>query len=164
MEPHKSGTTMGLPGFCGIFPDDDAVRSFEDMSTSNPGRGSRVILADDHEWILQILTQVVQDTLPTAEVVAVKDGGEALEQYQRGGCDFLVTNHQMPHMDGATLIRQVRAQAPTLPILMISVKPEAKPEALAAGANWFLAKDQIMEHLPALLRQHVAGVPGRAEC
>ncbi len=124
------------------------------MPSSTTSHRSRVIVADDHEWILQILTQIIQNTLPAAEVVAVEDGRQALEEYQRGGCNFLVSNHQMPHMDGSTLIRHVRAQASDLPILMVSVKPEVKTEALAAGATWFLAKDQLMEHLPPLLRQH----------
>ena len=127
------------------------------MNVPPSDRPARVIIADDHEWILQVLVQVVQDTLPTAEVVAVEDGLQALEAYRQGGCDFLVSNHLMPHMDGPALVRQVRAQAPDLPILMVSVKPEAKAEALAAGATWFLAKEQITEHLPGLLRQHSHG-------
>ena len=125
------------------------------MNTPASPQPSRVIVADDHEWILAILTQVVQETLPTAEVVSVGDGQQALEAYQQGGCNFLVTNHQMPHMDGQTLIRRVRMGAPELPILMVSAKPEARADAMAAGANWFLTKEQIMEQLPRLLLQHV---------
>lgn len=117
----------------------------------------RVIVADDHEWILNILTQVVHDTLPSAKVVSVEDGEQALAAYHEGGCQFLVTNHQMPHMDGTTLIRQMRVEAPKLPILMVSVRPEAKSEALSAGADWFLTKEQIMEYLPPLLLEHVSG-------
>ena len=127
-----------------------------------PSAGSpRVIIADDHEWILQVLVQVVCDTLPLAEVVAVEDGQQALAAYRQGGCNFLVTNHQMPHMDGATLIRQVRAEASDLPILMVSVKPEVREEAMAAGATWFLTKEQIMENLPPLLRRHAGDAANR---
>lgn len=128
------------------------------MTTSPSNPRPRVIVADDHEWILSILTQVVQETMPAAEVLPVEDGRQALEAYRRDGCDFLVTNHQMPHMDGATLIREVRAEAPGLPILMVSVKPEAKAEAMTAGADWFLTKEQIVEHLPSLLRQRLQGL------
>ena len=126
----------------------------DDPDATSP---ARVIVADDHEWILNILTQVVRDTLPMADVIAVQDGQEALDAYRQGGCNFLVSDHLMPRMDGPTLVRLVRAQAPGLPIVMVSVKPEVKGEALAAGANWFLAKDQITEHLPGLLRQYVHG-------
>ena len=126
------------------------------MNLKAPVESMRVIVADDHEWILSILTQIVQETLPAASIIAVADGQQALNAYRQGGCQFLVSNHQMPHMDGPTLVRQVRAQAPDLPILMVSIKPEVKMEAMAAGANWFLAKEQLMEHLPTLLRRNVS--------
>ena len=120
-------------------------------------RPPRVIVADDQEWILQILGQVTRQTLPLAEVVQVVDGRQALEAYQNGRCDFLVTNHTMPNMDGLELIRAVRAQSPALPIVMVSVHPEVASDAVEAGANWFLTKEQIMERLPALLQAHTRG-------
>ena len=119
-----------------------------------PGEGCRVIVADDHEWIRQILAEVVRQTLPAATLVETEDGLQAFQAYQNGGCDFLVTNHLMPHMDGMDLIRQVRKHAPELPILMVSIKPEAKVDAMAAGATWFLHKEQIMEEMPRLLVVH----------
>ena len=70
----------------------------------------RIIVADDHEWIREILVKVVEQTLPEASIVAVDDGTEALQAYRDGGCNFLITNHMMPKMDGADLIREVRDQ------------------------------------------------------
>ena len=40
---------------------------------------------------------------------------------------------------------------------MVSVHPEVKKDAMEAGANWFLTKEQIMEQLPRLLREHTCG-------
>ena len=114
----------------------------------------RIIVADDHAWIRKILVKVIQEAVPAAEVIATENGLEALPAYEQGGANFLVTDHHMPEMDGAVLTRQVRSQAPDLPILMVSVQPEAKADAKEAGATWFLSKDQIMEHLPPLLLQH----------
>ena len=121
-------------------------------STSNDFHRARIIVADDHEWILQILVQVVREALPAAEIVASEDGVEALAAFEEGGADFLISNHRMPNMDGPTLVREARQRAPELPILMVSVHPEVKAEALAAGANWFLTKEQIPVELAKLLR------------
>lgn len=129
------------------------------MTTPPFSRVPRVIVADDHEWILQILVAVVRQTLPTAEVIITENGLQALEAYRQGGADFLVTNHQMPEMNGMELIHQIREHQPDLPILMVSVHPDARKDAMAAGANWFLSKMQITEKMPALLRLHA--VPGR---
>ncbi len=108
-------------------------------------------MADDHEWIRSILVDVVHQTLPTAEVLVTEDGLEALVAFQTGDCDFLISNHRMPHMNGPSLMRHVREEAPTLPIVAISTDANERGEALSAGANWFLMKEDIMEFLPRLL-------------
>ena len=114
----------------------------------------RIIVADDHVWIRQILVDVVRQTVPTAEIVATEDGLQALEAYRAGECNFLISNHCMPRLDGLGLVRTVREHAPTLPILMVSVKPEAEADAVTAGASWFLLKEQIMERMPPLLLRY----------
>ncbi len=121
------------------------------MPSLPPARPWRIIVADDHEWIRQILVDVARQTLPAAEVVVTEDGLQALHAHERQRCDFLVTNHNMPNLNGMDLIRCMREQTPALPILMVSVKPAAEADAMAAGANWFLTKTQIMEHMPGLL-------------
>ena len=80
-----------------------------------------------------------------------------LEACGSGPCDFLITNHAMPRMDGTELIRNVRADSPDLPILMVSIHPLVNHEALEAGANWFLTKEQIMEHMPPILLGYTRG-------
>ena len=70
------------------------------MSRPDSTRLPRIVVADDHEWIRLILVQVARETLPLAEVVEANDGQQALEACRRGPCDFLVTNHAMPRMNG----------------------------------------------------------------
>ena len=111
----------------------------------------RVLVVDDHEWIRDIAVEIVRQTLPEAEILVTSDGLGALQSFQNGGADFVVTNQCMPHMNGAELTRELRRQAPELPILMISMDTSAKSDAEAAGVNWFLTKDQLLEGLPPLL-------------
>ena len=121
------------------------------MAEPPPTRTPRIIVADDHPWIRQALVGMVAQTLPEAEVIATEDGLAALQEFQRKGADFLVTDHQMPRMDGMTLIARVREHAPNLPILMVSINAGARADALAAGATWFLSKEEVGERMPALL-------------
>ena len=146
------------------LPSQNSLAVVKAVPTSfSPTTLVRVIVVDDHEWIREIAAQVVRQTLPLAEVVVRNDGLEALLAYQEGGADFVVTNHHMPRMDGMTLIQELHAHAPDLPIVMISVNPAAKADAEAAGANWFLAKEQIMERMPRLLLDHIKGGARPAE-
>lgn len=123
------------------------------MTSPNPTsqHRARVIVVDDHEWIREIAAQVVRQTLPHAEIIVRNDGLEALLAFREGGADFVVTNHRMPILDGMGLVQELREHAPDLPIVMISVHPEAREDAMATGANWFLQKDEIMEKMPPLL-------------
>ena len=120
----------------------------------------RIIVVDEHDWIREIAVQVVQQTLPQADIVAKRDGLEALMAFLDKGADFVITNQFMPHLNGAELIQELHAQAPDLPIVMISVDPAARATAEAAGANWFLTKAEIMERMPPLLLQHIPDVTG----
>ena len=101
--------------------------------------------------------RVVHDTLPEAVIYEATDGLQALKFYQRRPCHFLVSNHCMPHLNGIELIRQVRQQQPNLPIVMVSAHHEAESDAIAAGANWFLPREQITTCLPNLLLEHTEG-------
>ena len=127
------------------------------MNNLHPARPPRIVVADDHEWIRQILVQVARQTLPLADVVETDDGQQALEACRSGPCDFLITNHAMPRMGGAELTRTMRAESPELPILLVSIHPSVKEEALTAGADWFLTKEQIMEHMPPILLGNTRG-------
>ena len=51
------------------------------LPAGEPGQGFRVIVADDHEWIRQILVEVVRQTLPAASVVETEDGAQALQTH-----------------------------------------------------------------------------------
>lgn len=102
---------------------------------SDASASLRIIVADDQEWIRLILVQVVRQTLPAATIIETENGLQAFDAYQHGGCNFLISNHTMPGMDGMGLISNVRRRSPNLPIVMVSVHPEAKFEAEEAGAG-----------------------------
>ena len=119
----------------------------------------RILLADEREWIRRMVIGVIHQTLPAATVIETNDGSQACRAYEHGGCHLLLTNHNMPGMDGLTLIRQVRRRAATLPIWMIAEGPEAERDALVAGATGSLRNETVTSDLPSLLRQHL-GQPG----
>ncbi|RME41209.1 MAG: response regulator, partial [Planctomycetota bacterium] len=60
-------------------------------------------------------------------VLEAADGVEALERLRRGGVDLLITDVNMPEMDGVTLLRRMREELELdIPVLMFSARCDQK--------------------------------------
>lgn len=80
--------------------------------------GPRILIADDSALIRRTYQFVLE--LLGYRVTAVIDGKDALARISGENFDLLITDYDMPRMDGASLIREVRHQGNRLPILLIS--------------------------------------------
>jgi len=116
--------------------------------------GKRVMAVDDSATVRQVL----QMTLEGAgyEVVEAVDGKDALDKLGRASVDMMVTDLNMPNMDGIDLIKRVR-QSPGnrfMPIIMLTTEsqPEKKQEGKAAGASGWIVKPFKPEQLLAVVR------------
>lgn len=105
------------------------------------------------------MRQMVKMTLANEgyQVVEAADGREGLQKAQAGGVDMILTDLNMPHMDGLSMIRAIRA-LPTgkgVPIIFLTTEAtEAKKaEAKAAGATAWLVKPFKPEQLLTVTRK-----------
>lgn len=103
----------------------------------------RILVVDDFSTMRRIVRNLLKE-LGFTNVDEAEDGAIALQKLQGGGFDFVVTDWNMPNMDGLTLLQTVRAtpQLKHLPVLMITA--EAKREniiaAAQAGASGYIVK------------------------
>ena len=100
-------------------------------------------MVDDFSTMRRIVRNLLKE-LGYSNVDEAEDGVVALQKLKSGGFDFVVSDWNMPNMDGLTLLQSVRAH-PTLkglPFLMITA--EAKKEniiaAAQAGASGYIVK------------------------
>jgi two-component system chemotaxis response regulator CheY len=104
---------------------------------------AKTILAVDDSASIR---QMVSFTLKGAgyEVVEAVDGQDGLNKSKNKACNLVLTDQNMPNMDGLTLIKSLRAtpQYKTVPILMLTTESgEAmKAQGRAAGATGWLVK------------------------
>ena len=102
--------------------------------------------------------QMVSFTLRTAgyQVVEAGDGAQALERLQ-GPVHLILTDLNMPRMDGIELVKQVRASATYkyVPIVMLTTESQdAKKQAgRAAGATGWIVKPFQAEQLLAVVKK-----------
>lgn len=108
----------------------------------DPGK-IKFLVVDDFSTMRRIVRNLLKE-LGFTNVDEAEDGVVALQKLQGGGFDFIVTDWNMPNMDGLTLLQTVRADAnlKALPVLMITA--EAKKEniiaAAQAGASGYIVK------------------------
>jgi two-component system, OmpR family, KDP operon response regulator KdpE len=127
---------------------------------------SRILLVDDDPGI----RKVVRDALERAghEVETASDGDEALPLVESGELDLLITDLSMPRRGGLELVRAVREQKATFPILVLTVRQEEREKVrlLDAGADDYVTKPFGVEELTArvralLRRNETRPAPGR---
>jgi two-component system chemotaxis response regulator CheY len=109
-----------------------------------PDRTSlKFLVVDDFSTMRRIVRNLLKE-LGFTNVDEAEDGAVALGKLREGSFEFVVSDWNMPNMDGLTLLQNVRADAKlkTLPFLMITA--EAKKEniiaAAQAGASGYIVK------------------------
>jgi len=103
----------------------------------------KFLVVDDFSTMRRIVRNLLKE-LGYTNVDEAEDGVAALQKLASGGFEFVVTDWNMPNMDGLTLLQTIRQtpQFKDLPVLMITA--EAKKEniiaAAQAGASGYIVK------------------------
>ncbi len=103
----------------------------------------KFLVVDDFSTMRRIVRNLLKE-LGFTNVEEAEDGAVALQKLKSGGFDFVVTDWNMPNMDGLTLLQSIRSDPAlkALPVLMITA--EAKKEniiaAAQAGASGYIVK------------------------
>jgi len=111
-----------------------------------------VLLVDDHPEVRAILTRLVTRLCPDATIAEAADGAAALCAVAIRLPDLIITDYQMPIPDGLAVVRTLRAQGATLPIMVTSSDPRVSETVLRAGADAFLLKPFRLAECMQLLR------------
>ena len=106
-------------------------------------KSMKILVVDDFSTMRRIIKNLLKD-LGCSNIQEADDGSTALPMLQQGDFDFVVTDWNMPGMQGIDLLRAIRAddKLKHLPVLMVTA--EAKKEqivaAAQAGVNGYVVK------------------------
>ena len=113
--------------------------------------GERVLFVDDEEQIRKLLSTWL--TRQGYEVVVANDGWEALKAIRTKAPDLVITDVNMPNMNGLELTRRLRADHRTarIPVIMLSARKQADDvlTGYAEGADEYIPKPVEMAVLAA---------------
>ncbi len=103
----------------------------------------KVLVVDDFSTMRRIVKNLLRD-LGFTNIQEADDGNTALPMLQSGDFDFVVTDWNMPGMQGIDLLKAIRADASLSHIPVLMVTAEAKKEqiimAAQAGVNGYIVK------------------------
>ncbi|MGQ9659008.1 MAG: chemotaxis response regulator CheY [Thermochromatium sp.] len=110
----------------------------------------KILIVDDFSTMRRIIKNLLRE-LGFNNTAEADDGSTALPMLKSGGFDFLITDWNMPNMEGLALLKAVRADPmlKSLPVLMVTAeaKREQIIEAAQAGVNGYIVKPFTAETL-----------------
>ncbi len=113
-------------------------------------KGMKILIVDDFSTMRRIIKNLLRD-LGFTNTMEADDGTSALPMLKSGSFDFLVTDWNMPNMEGIELLRTVRSDPALkdLPVLMVTAeaKRDQIVEAAQAGVNGYIVKPFTAETL-----------------
>jgi len=116
-----------------------------------------ILVVEDQHIILSYIKRVLKNKFDT--IYTALNGAEGLELYKTHRPDIVVTDLQMPVMDGLEMIRHIRTLDPDAKILITSAYSNTNYmlQAIDLGVNGFLIKpvdtDRLLEQIDALVKQ-----------
>lgn len=106
-------------------------------------KNMKILIVDDFSTMRRIIKNLLRD-LGFTNTEEADDGLTALPMLQTGKFEFLVTDWNMPGMQGIDLLKAVRAdeKLASIPVLMVTAeqKKEQIVEAAQAGVNGYIVK------------------------
>jgi len=107
----------------------------------------RVLIADDQRSARQGLKALLAFA-PQIEVIGeASNGQEAVELVAEKQPDVVLMDAQMPEIDGLEATRLIKNRWPQVKVMMLTMFPSRRPEAIAVGADLFLLKGGTAESL-----------------
>ena len=117
----------------------------------------KLLIVDDSASMRQLVTFALKDA--GHEVIAAEHGKDAIAKLGNAPVDMVVTDLNMPEMDGIELIKQLRGMAnyKFTPIVMLTTESQEakKAEGKAAGASGWIVKPFKPEQLMDVVKKFV---------
>ena len=119
----------------------------------------KVVVVDDHAVVREGLKRIISENPGMSVTGEAGDGHEALKVIKSGPCDVVLLDISMPNKNGLDVLKQLHAESPRLPVLVLSIHAEDQyaVRVLRAGAAGYLTKESAPARLVQAIRKVVRG-------
>jgi two-component system invasion response regulator UvrY len=118
-----------------------------------------VVVVDDHAVVREGLKRIVSESGGMTVTGEAADGHEAMRVIKSEPCDVVLLDITMPNKSGLDVLKELHAESPRLPVLVLSMHPEDQyaVRVLRAGAAGYVTKESAPAKLVQAIRKVVRG-------
>ena len=118
------------------------------------GRNPAIVLVEDEPDILIILHRLMRDLTGGYDIVTVNGGADALAQIALRPVPLVITDYNMPGMNGLQLAAAIKAQSPDTRVVMITAydTPELEKKAREQRVDYYLPTPFPLDRLAQIVR------------
>ena len=118
-----------------------------------------VLVVDDHSLIRKGLKQILDDTADIRVTGEAETGAEAIRMVRENKYDIALLDITLPDKYGIDVLKQLKLQCPSLPVLILSMHPDDQYalRAIKAGASGYMNKQSAPSQLVTAIRKVAGG-------
>ena len=119
----------------------------------------RIVIADDHPIFLEGISCLLQQVSDYTICFRATNGNEALHYLESHSVDVLLTDINMPHLDGASLCKEVKRKYPQVMIIALTMHNDLRhiTQMLKSGASGYVLKNAQKEELIHCINNVIQG-------
>ncbi len=116
-------------------------------------REKKILVVDDNPHMCNLLVDILE--IYDCQGFKAKDGEEALSRLRNESFDLVITDLRMPNLGGMDLLKSIKEENPSLPVVVITAfgKSDTERDVLAARADGYLAKPFKVNEIEDLLNR-----------
>lgn len=116
-------------------------------------REKKILIVDDNPHMCNLLVDILE--LFNCQGIKAKDGEEALSLLKKENVELVITDLKMPNLGGMDLLKSIKEEDPSLPVVVITAfgKADTQKDVMAARADGYLAKPFKVNEIEDLLKR-----------
>jgi DNA-binding NarL/FixJ family response regulator len=134
------------------------VVSLQVIGKNSMTKRIRVLVADNQPRARQSMKALLGAWYQVEAVCEANNGSEALQIVEVFQPNLILMDARMPKMNGLEALKRIKAKWPAIKIIVLSMYPDFKTEALEAGADAFVSKSDPPEKLREVLKDIISGM------